>query len=1062
VNHRPWDYLIITASNEDQASAYRTQLDLRKKLGLIPHVNEVLAISDPEGRRVGSGGSTIYCLLKILSRELAGEPSLLKDSGAWETVFGRLRILIIHAGGDSKRIPAYGPCGKVFIPVPGESDRALAMTLLDRELPTYLSLPSASPDLGQVVITTGDVLLTFDAAKIKFSARGITGLGCFAAPELAKNHGVICPDPSGKVRLFLQKPSVAEQAEKQAIDRHGQSVLDIGVMNLRPRAAVSLVSLCEIRSDPEGELVWAGVFSEAVKTSGLDFYREICCAMGQEATFEEYLRSVRRSGSTMEDQHLRHIFQALTHVPFSVCLVPRCGFLHFGTSRELIHSGNDLLSMDYGTSHSFSCLSMNNDISEEASISGANSWVEGCRIRSTLTLGGENVVIGADVNAALTIPEKSVVDILKGKDRTGRETWFVRCYGIDDIFNSAISDGARLANLPLADWLRVMGASEEDIRDKGTAPEERQVWSGRFFPSVPRQEDSRNWLWMLEPAKAAPGQKKRWLDADRYSFAEMSVLASQEEFHKRRLENRAEELRRSLGRIFRPQSGFSAAELSLVLENLDPEKRRQWLAEIISESWAHFGSEKFTPGMEQLELSRILHTMGSAVLRRIEGGDRTWDGLVPEVYRELSEAALSWLGNLGLTRDLAKDAKSWAEAAREAAFENIGRTIVLSQERHPGYPKNALRTDEIIWGRAPARLDLGGGWSDTPPYSLEHGGCVINAAVNLNGQPPIHAYARVIGKPEIRIGSIDHGVQITIRELDELLDYRMPTSRFGLAKATLALCGFSPDAADWPRGTKRLEDMLKHFGGGIELTTLAAIPSGSGLGTSSIMGAVLMAVVHRMIGRSLSARQLFHSVLQLEQELTTGGGWQDQVGGAVASVKMITTEPGMIPDPHIHYVPPDLLDPRTNGGRTLLYYTGLRRLAKNILRYVVGNYLDRDRAVMETLRKLHAFPPAMVEAMASKDMKRFGELTAVAWDLKKQIDPDSTTEVIEGIISRIQPHAHGAALLGAGGGGFLLIVCRSPQDAASVRSKLLDNPPNDRARFFDFDISSEGLAVTAC
>jgi galactokinase/mevalonate kinase-like predicted kinase len=281
-----------------------------------------------------------------------------------------------------------------------------------------------------------------------------------------------------------------------------------------------------------------------------------------------------------------------------------------------------------------------------------------------------------------------------------------------------------------------------------------------------------------------------------------------------------------------------------------------------------------------------------------------------------------------------------------------------------------------------------------------------------------------------------------------------------LAKATLALAGFSRDAAKWPRGVNTLEEMMMRFGGGIELTTLAAIPSGSGLGTSSIMGAVLMAVVHRLTGRELSARQLFYNVLRLEQELTTGGGWQDQVGGAVGGVKMITAEPGIVPDPRIHYVPQDVLDPRLNLGRTLLYYTGLRRLAKNILHYVVGNYLDRDRTAMETLRKLHAFPPMMAEAMAGKDIRRFGELIDVAWNLNKQIDPDSTTDVIEEILARIKPHIYGAKLLGAGGGGFLLMVCRTPEDAAAVRKVLNESPPNDRARFFDFDISAEGLAVT--
>ena len=191
--------------------------------------------------------------------------------------------------------------------------------------------------------------------------------------------------------------------------------------------------------------------------------------------------------------------------------------------------------------------------------------------------------------------------------------------------------------------------------------------------------------------------------------------------------------------------------------------------------------------------------------------------------------------------------------------------------------------------------------------------------------------------------------------------------------------------------------MLRRFGGGIELTTLAAIPSGSGLGTSSIMGAVLLSIIGRMVGRPLTSRELFHSVLKLEQELTTGGGWQDQIGGVVEGVKMIEADKGLVPDPRIHFVPADLLDPATNGGRTLLYYTGLRRLAKNILHEVVGRYLDRDRSAMETLRRLHAFPPLMAEAMAMRDMGKFGELIDLAWRLNVDLDPDHSTPTIKGL-----------------------------------------------------------------
>jgi fucokinase len=261
---------------------------------------------------------------------------------------------------------------------------------------------------------------------------------------------------------------------------------------------------------------------------------------------------------------------------------------------------------------------------------------------------------------------------------------------------------------------------------------------------------------------------------------------------------------------------------------------------------------------------------------------------------------------------------------------------------------------------------------------------------------------------------------------------------------------------------RTLDEMLRFFGGGIELTTLAAIPSGSGLGTSSIMGAVLMSIIGRVVGRPLAPRELFHAVLKLEQEMTTGGGWQDQIGGAVEGVKMISAEKGLVPDPRIHFVPADVLDPASNGGRTLLYYTGLRRLAKNILHEVVGRYLDRDRGAMETLRRLHAFPPLMAEAMAMRDMDRFGALIDVAWRLNVDLDPDHTTPVIEELRGQIEPHVLGAKLLGAGGGGFLLMVCKSPEDAAAVKRMLEKKPPNDNARFFDYSISREGLVVTVC
>ena len=132
-------------------------------------------------------------------------------------------------------------------------------------------------------------------------------------------------------------------------------------------------------------------------------------------------------------------------------------------------------------------------------------------------------------------------------------------------------------------------------------------------------------------------------------------------------------------------------------------------------------------------------------------------------------------------------------------------------------------------------------------------------------------------------------------------------------------------------------------------------------------------------------------------------------------------------------MPADLLDPAANDGRTLLYYTGLRRLAKNILHEVVGRYLDSDNGAMETLRQLQEFPPLMAEALSPKDAERFGRLIDVAWRLNVDLDPHHSTSVIEALRARVTPRVWGAKLLGAGGGGFLLLVCRSAEDAAAVQ-----------------------------
>ena len=68
-----------------------------------------------------------------------------------------------------------------------------------------------------------------------------------------------------------------------------------------------------------------------------------------------------------------------------------------------------------------------------------------------------------------------------------------------------------------------------------------------------------------------------------------------------------------------------------------------------------------------------------------------------------------------------------------------GLTATVNKRQHP---RMSVYADQIVWGRSPVRIDLAGGWTDTPPYSLMEGGNVVNLAIELNGQPPLQVYVK--------------------------------------------------------------------------------------------------------------------------------------------------------------------------------------------------------------------------------------------------------------------------------------------------------------------------------
>jgi fucokinase len=531
-----WDYLVITAANARQAEAYEAQVHLRRQAGQLQQAGEVLVVPDMEGRRIGSGASTVQCLLTIVNRESA-EQGGVSGLGEVESVLRRLRVLIVHAGGDSRRLPAYSPCGKIFVPLPGEFNSPVVTTLFDRLVSTFLDLQPGPRGQGQVVVAAGDALILFDPSTVNLSRPGLTALGAWTTPEEASRHGVFCAESGQPVRLYLQKPSICGQREAGAIDGSGRSIVDVAVMSFASPSATALLQVfCDAIAPAaaDGKLAWKPEMRESVLNHGLDLYREICCALGTQATPSHYIHAACASGSKWSEPVLARLFPALHSIPLNLELVDPCAFLHFGSTRQLISSGLALVAKDSGVPPVPAALIVTTDVEPGGAVVGSEAWLEACRVRAPLMLRGSNVVVGVDIWEPLELPAEACLDILRGLSRHGAPVWFVRCYGVRDTFKQAAEAGATFCGMPLDRWLKTVGARCSDVWRADVPPHNRTLWDARVFPAERERQDYRRWLWMFDAARATPEQKQAFLTADRYSAAEVALLADQEAFYAER------------------------------------------------------------------------------------------------------------------------------------------------------------------------------------------------------------------------------------------------------------------------------------------------------------------------------------------------------------------------------------------------------------------------------------------------------------------------------------------------------------------------------------------------
>lgn len=306
----------------------------------------------------------------------------------------------------------------------------------------------------------------------------------------------------------------------------------------------------------------------------------------------------------------------------------------------------------------------------------------------------------------------------------------------------------------------------------------------------------------------------------------------------------------------------------------------------------------------------------------------------------------------------------------------------------------------MIISRTPFRVSLFGGGTDIPKWYRKHGGAVIG-------------------------GAIDKYCYISLRTLPPFFEHRhrVVYSNIELVK----------DIADIRHPSVRA--VLREMGiqNGLEIHHDGDLPARSGLGSSSSFTVGLLNALHAYRGRMVSKEELANEAIRIEQDVIRENvGSQDQVWAAYGGLNRIS----FCIDGTIDVTPLIIERERREAlqSHLVLYFTGLSRYASDIEKEKIAD-LDRREAQLHTLR-------AMVEEAAGilcnprRDLADLGRLLHEGWMLKRELSANVSNFAIDNLYeAALGAGALGGKLLGAGGGGFLLLFV-PPERQAAVRERL--------------------------
>ncbi len=290
----------------------------------------------------------------------------------------------------------------------------------------------------------------------------------------------------------------------------------------------------------------------------------------------------------------------------------------------------------------------------------------------------------------------------------------------------------------------------------------------------------------------------------------------------------------------------------------------------------------------------------------------------------------------------------------------------------------------MIISQTPLRIGLVGGGTDLPEYYTEHGGRVLNCAIDK--------YVYVVVKQRF---DDDIYVNYSSKEIVS----RVEDLQHELVRESMAMTGVA---------------------GGVEITTLADIPSsGSGLGSSSALTVGLLNALFTYQGRQIAAEELADRACVIEIERCGKPiGKQDQYIAAFGGIRDIHFGPGA--DVIAEELGVSQAERQLLQQQMMLFYTGVTRSADTILTEQRSN-VSSTLPQLDLLRDLAGFA---VAHLRSGDVDGMGEVLRQSWEAKRKLASNVSNDQIDVAVERaLEAGATGAKVTGAGGGGFLVVIC---------------------------------------